>query len=165
MPEPKYSSSDVPEFSTYPAPDRELPEHGTEAQDPYAHDPYESYGHSQYGRYIRGQSTLDESARKIGWAIGRIIGTVEEIADRARERFSDAQEHIQEQISDAPDEARRKLDDASNNAQRTLRKLRYIAARLRHRAVKDYPVQTILAAGVAGVLVGAGLRAWRESRG
>lgn len=160
MPEPKYSSSDVPEFSTYPAPDRELPEHGTESE-----DPYESYGHSQYGRYIRGQSTLDESARKIGWAIGRIIGTVEEIADRARERFSDAQEHIQEQISDAPDEARRQLGDASNNAQRTLRKLRYNAVRLRHRAVKDYPVQTILAAGVAGVLVGAGLRAWRENRG
>jgi ElaB/YqjD/DUF883 family membrane-anchored ribosome-binding protein len=156
MPEPKYSSSDVPEFSTYPAPDRELPERGSEPhQDTYA----------RYGRYVRGQSTLDESARKIGWTIGRIMGTVEVIADRARERFSEAQEQFQEQLSDAPDEARRKLGDASNKAQRTLSDLRYNAARLRHRAVRDYPVQVILAAGAMGVLVGAGLRAWRENRG
>jgi ElaB/YqjD/DUF883 family membrane-anchored ribosome-binding protein len=160
MPDPKYSSSDVPEFSTYPAPDHELPEHGTESREEYAR-----YRRSQYDRYARGQTALDESARKIGWTIGRIIGSVEEIADRARERFSDAQENLKEQISDAPDEARRKLDDASNRAQRKLNELRYNAARLRHRAVRDYPVQVILAAGAMGVLLGAGLRAWRENRG
>jgi ElaB/YqjD/DUF883 family membrane-anchored ribosome-binding protein len=160
MPDPKYSSSDVPEFSTYPAPDRELPEHGSESRETYA-----QYRRSQYDRYARGQTSLDESARKIGWTIGRIIGTVEEIADRARERFSDAQEDLKEQLSDAPDEARRKLDDTSNKARQTLSELRYTAARLSRRAVRDYPLQVILAAGAMGVLVGAGLRAWRESRG
>jgi ElaB/YqjD/DUF883 family membrane-anchored ribosome-binding protein len=157
MADPKYSSSDVPDFSTYPGSQPELPEHGSPANYGYAR-------RAQYRRYDR-PSVLDESARKLGWALGRIIGTIEQIRDRAGERFQDARIEVQEQMTEVPEEARRSLENAKERAQKSLSNLRYNAVRMRHRAVQDYPLQVILAAGVLGILAGAGLRMWRESRG
>jgi ElaB/YqjD/DUF883 family membrane-anchored ribosome-binding protein len=161
MADPKYSSSDVPDFSTYPGSQPELPElpeHGSPANYGYAR-------RAQYRHYDRGPSALDESARKLGWALGRIIGTLEQIRDRAGERFQDARLEVQEQMTEVPEEARRSLENARVKAQKSLSNLRYNAVRMRHRAVRDYPIQVILAAGALGILAGAGLRMWRENRG
>jgi ElaB/YqjD/DUF883 family membrane-anchored ribosome-binding protein len=160
MADPKYSSSDVPDFSTYPGPGSrpELPENASPA----------NYGYkrrAQYQRYDRGPSALDVPARKLGWALGSIIGTFERIKDRAEEQFQDARHEVQEHLSEVPDEARRSLEDARVKAQKSLNNLRYNAVRMRHRAVQDYPLQVILAAGALGILAGAGLRVWRENRG
>lgn len=158
MADQKYSSSDVPDFSSYPASQPELPEHASPANYGYAR-------RAQYRRYDRGPTALDESARKLGWALGRIIGTVELIKDRVEERFKDARAEVREQMTEVPEEARRSLENARVKAQRSLNNLRYNAVRMRHRAVQDYPVQVILAAGALGILAGAGLRMWRENRG
>jgi ElaB/YqjD/DUF883 family membrane-anchored ribosome-binding protein len=157
MADPKDSSPDVLGTSaagTQP----ELPEHASPANYGYARQ-------AQYRRYDRGDSPLHESARRLGRALGRIIGTIEEIRDRAAERFKDARHDVQEQMTDVPEEARRSLENARVKAQRTINNLRYDAIRLRHRAVQEYPLQVILAAGALGILAGAGLRMWRENRG
>src|SRR5258708_38345940 len=105
MADQKYSSSDVPDFSSYPGSQPELPEHASPANYGYAR-------RAQYRRYDRGPTALDESARKLGWALGRIIGTVELIKDRVEERFKDARVEVHEQMTEVPEEARRSLENA-----------------------------------------------------
>jgi len=149
--QPKYSSSDIPNFSNYPD-QPELPEHASE---------------SHYRAYAFGdrRNALTEPARKIGWVLGTIVGTLEQIRYRAQERVNEAQSAIREKTSGTGESIRESMDDAKLTARQKLNEARYKAADLRRRAVQDYPLQVILGAGVAGILVGAGLRAWKENRG
>jgi ElaB/YqjD/DUF883 family membrane-anchored ribosome-binding protein len=156
MAEPKYSSSDIPDFSTYPGGKPELPEHGTESH----------YRYARYGSdYDPRATALDHAARRIGWTLGRIVGTLEQFRADARERIHEAQEHLQEQADEATSEAKQTLSTAKKTARHKVEEARRTAAVLRRRAIQDYPIQVILAAGAFGVLAGAGIRTWRENRG
>jgi ElaB/YqjD/DUF883 family membrane-anchored ribosome-binding protein len=147
----RYSSSDIPNFSTYPD-TPELPERASE---------------SNYRAYAYGErhSVLTEPARKIGWMLGTMIARLEEIKHQAQQRIDDAQSMIREKSAETGESVGESLDDAKKTARQKLNEARYKAAALRRRAVQDYPLQVILGAGVAGILFGVGLRAWKENRG
>ena|SRR5437879_3550006 len=142
MPEPQsqgqYGSSDIPNLS----------ESG-----------YRAYA------YGEGQSPLTEPARKIGWMLGTIIARLEEIKHQAQQRIDEAKTIVREKSSETGGTIGESLDDAKQTTRQKLNEARFKAAQLRRRAVQDYPLQVILGAGVAGILVGVGLRAWKENRG
>jgi ElaB/YqjD/DUF883 family membrane-anchored ribosome-binding protein len=145
---PKYSSSDVPDFATYPA------------------SPAEAAREIATGaRYSHEDTDLEERARKIGWALGKLVNRLDEVKAQAREKINYIPEDAKESIESAKEGAREKFSNAKQQAQQKFGEARYRASRLRRRAVNDYPLQLILAAGIGGILAGAGLRAWRESRG
>ena len=135
--ESRYSSSDTPEFSTYPDSPPQMPREM-----------------AMGAKYSRTDSDLEERARKIGWALGQLVNRLDDVRTRAQERLNYEQEDAQDRIDIAKQKAQEKFNDA-----------RQRAAHLRRRAINDYPVQVILAAGVIGFLAGAGIRVWRENRG
>ncbi|MCU1286366.1 MAG: hypothetical protein JWO13_2716 [Acidobacteriales bacterium] len=153
MPDPqgRYSSADIPNSSNYPD-TPELPEHASESH-------YRAYAYGDR------RTALTEPARKIGWVVGTIVGTLEQIRYRAKDGINEAQSVIRQKTSETGDSVSESLDDAKLTAQHKLNQARYKAADLQRRAVQDYPLQVILGAGVAGIVVGAGLRAWKENRG
>jgi len=161
----KYHSSDVPEYSSYPAePDRPVVvvEEFAVVSDvdamPESENPYE------------------EQARKIGSALGRLVNRVNEMVAPIRAQVHDKVEQVERQIGDdveiARQTAEQTFDDArrkvANVTRRGIFEARAPAAQVRRKTVEtvnDYPVQTLAVAGVAGIIAGVGLRVWRENRG
>jgi hypothetical protein len=136
--EKRYSSSDIPDFSTYPSTPPQIPREMAIG-----------------AKYSRTDSELEERARKIGWALGQLVNKLDDVRKQAQDRINyKQQEDAQDRIDIARQKAQQKFSDARTKA-----------AELRRRAINDYPVQVILAAGVVGFLAGAGLRLWRENRG
>jgi ElaB/YqjD/DUF883 family membrane-anchored ribosome-binding protein len=162
----KYHSSDVPEYSSYPAePDRPVAEvveftvvSEFDALPPAPPSPYE------------------EHARNIGHALGRLANRLDELFSPIRAQVEDKLGNIQERVADDVEiartaaqatyaDTRRKVTDV---ARRGVYEARARAAEMRRKAsqtVEDYPVHTLAAVGVAGIAVGVGLRVWRENRG
>ena len=168
----RHQSSDVPNFDTYPATagstpatpgatERLLPETASEAH---------------FG------SILEERAYRLGEVAGRAMVQIRElrrrIGARAREMNSDASQ----KLSDVTETAQSKLEDLKGQAQSRAEDWKQVArerigfarrqvrhnvsrARVRMGELKqDRPVEVALAAGAAGVVVGAALRIWRASR-
>jgi Sec-independent protein translocase protein TatA len=142
MTEPqRYSSSDVPEYASYPA------------------SPEEAIGRARVTELPSGEgdSNIESAARNIGSALGRAVNRVRETRDEVRNRVDEATYRLRSQAQEASrnysELAQEKIDTARSSAQSFAR-----------RATTDYPVHVILAAAVAGVLIGAGLRIWRENR-
>jgi ElaB/YqjD/DUF883 family membrane-anchored ribosome-binding protein len=141
---PIRTSSDIPDFSTYPSSpsdqsptaDHLLPERGSAAR-------------------------LDE----IGTQVGNTLGVGYNALMDARERVMDRIDSVRSSMDAvfctvrdrATNLAQDKFDVVRGQSQEQLRRARQYA--------DANPLAVIAAAGVAGVLLGAGARAWRNNRG
>jgi ElaB/YqjD/DUF883 family membrane-anchored ribosome-binding protein len=168
MAESMHNSSDIPNFDTYPStpPDRLLDSKSAE------------------------RSSLEERAAELGAAAGRVAVILRqtkenvenlaqhEIYDRvinlaenakirsenmrrvAANRVQELAQTAQDKAAELGTQAREKSVELGRQA-----KTNYFRARLRaHEVVREYPVQTALAAGAAGLLVGIALRIGRARR-
>jgi vacuolar-type H+-ATPase subunit H len=144
MTEPQrvYSSSDVPEYASYPA------------------SPEEAIGRARVIELPPGEGdtiNMESTARNIGSALGRAVNRVREARDDVRERVDEATYRLRSQAKEA-------TRNYSEIAQEKVETARSSARDLARRATRDYPVHVILGAAIAGVLIGAGLRMMRENR-
>jgi ElaB/YqjD/DUF883 family membrane-anchored ribosome-binding protein len=168
MAESTHNSSDIPNFDTYPStpPDRMLDTKSV------------------------GRSSLEERAAELGAAAGRIAlilrqtkENVENLAQheiydrvttlaettkartenmrrRATERMQDMAHAAQDKAAELSNQAREKTAELGRQARNN-----YYQARLKaKRTVREYPVETALAAGAVGLLVGVALRIGRARR-
>ncbi len=206
MAEPLYKSSDVPEFSTYPAsPADQAPER---AEDLYAPLLVEGSAESERLEHDALNQQLNARARQVGAILGQAvvmmrnvhdspqlqlvkdragehIATVANSAadlkaqaaeqidslsaqatdqyDRLRQRASESLEEARARANQVIEDAQAKIgpaiDRAWEQSQLAVDQARSTARRVR----RDYPVQLILAAGAAGFIVGAVLRARRRN--
>jgi ElaB/YqjD/DUF883 family membrane-anchored ribosome-binding protein len=167
MAESMHNSSDIPNFDTYPStpPDRLLDTKGV------------------------GRSSLEERAAELGAAAGRIAlilrqtkenvelaqhgiyDRVTNLAENAKVRTEELRQtaaaRVQEIARAAQDKAAKVSNQAREKAAELGRQARtnYYRTRLRaNQTVREYPVQTALAAGAAGLLVGIALRIGRARR-
>ncbi len=149
MPEPhrRYSSSDVPEFASYPA----------SAED--------AIGRARLRELPIAGLDLDSAARRIGEALGRAAS----VARDTRDRVLDAKDEALDLVDAASYRLRSQVSEAAENyaqlAQEKIGEARYRTQHFAKTATRDYPVHLILGAAATGLLLGAGLRAWRENRG
>ena len=144
MPEPQrlYHSADVPDFSSYPA------------------SPEEAIGRARLLEVPNRRRRLDleAGARRIGETLGRAIARVRGTKEQVLDRVADATYEVRTQVGEA-------AENYSNLAQTKIEEVRDQTRHLVTTARRDYPVQLILGAAAAGLLLGAGLRVWRENRG
>jgi len=168
MAESMHNSSDIPNFDTYPStpPDRMLDTKSV------------------------GRSSLEERAAELGAAAGRIAlilrQTKENVENLAQHGIYDRVTNLAENAMAKTAELRRtataraqelahaaqdKAAEIGNQAREKTVELgrqaknNYFRARLKaNQTVREYPVQTALAAGAAGLLVGIALRIGRARR-
>ena len=157
----KYSSSDVPEYSSYPAePDRTTTEiveiavisefdalPGADTSNPY-----------------------EEPARRIGTALGRLVNSLRDMARPVEAKVKAQYARVEDEVTLAKEAAGQAYEDSkhkiSHIARQSIYEARARAYDLRRKAVRtvdEYPVHTLAAAGIAGIAIGIGLRAWKES--
>jgi ElaB/YqjD/DUF883 family membrane-anchored ribosome-binding protein len=168
MAESTHNSSDIPNFDTYPStpPERLLDTKSV------------------------GRTSLEERAAELGAAAGRIAlilrQTKENVENLAQHEIYDRVTNLAENAMVKTEELRRTAtaraqeiahaaqDKAAELSIRAMDKsvelgrqarTNYYRARLRaNQTVREYPVQTALAAGAAGLLVGIALRIGRARR-
>lgn len=183
MAESVHKSSDIPNFDTYPAtPSDELIEHkGVEST---------SIDRSSIGPSGIQSSSLQERAAELGAAAGRIAlimrqtkENVENLAQhgisdrvsrlaetarirtenmrrRAGARVQELAHAVQDKAAELGYQAREKTTELGRQARSN-----YYRARLKaNQTVREHPVETALAAGAAGFLLGVALRIRRASR-
>jgi len=156
----KYRSSDVPEFSSYPA----EPEVVT-INEFMAISEFDALPESQPNAY-------EEQARKIGTALGRLVNRINEITESSRSQIREHMSRVEDEVGLATDAASSTFEDATRKVRdmtkQSIYQARARASQLQRRAadtVEEYPVHTLAAVGVAGIIAGVGLRLWRENRG
>ena len=168
MAESTHNSSDIPNFDTYPStpPERLLDTKSV------------------------GRTSLEERAAELGAAAGRIAlilrqtkenvenlaqheiydrvtNLTENVKARTERLRRDASTRVQELTQAAQDKASELSIQAKEKTAELGRQARinYFRARLKAKqTVRDYPVETALAAGAVGVLVGVALRIGRARR-
>lgn len=154
MPQRLYSSSDQPDFETYPAaPDEAARLEGVHARSMAPIVP-ESAGAAGFetrrlDRFTSDADITDRVAEKVS-ALKRRGA---DMAERATEYASDLKE-------DAMAAGSRWAEVARENTQRAIKRSRELS----RTAVNDYPLHVIAVAAIAGILIGISLRAWREHR-
>ena len=189
MAERLYRSSDVPKYDTYPAeppaPEKALPKDTID--EPERQLPQDT-------------SALDERARQVGAAMGKVVvmlrRTQSRLQDLASETGDNAGTRINEltetakakaqgtaaRVTELASAAKSKTQEIGQAAISRADELRQAAVekasdlgtqaregydRARQRATRianEYPVQVVLGAGLAGLLLGVGLRIWRANR-
>jgi ElaB/YqjD/DUF883 family membrane-anchored ribosome-binding protein len=168
MAESAHNSSDIPNFDTYPStpPERLLDTRSAQ------------------------RSSLEERAAELGAAAGRIAlilrQTKENVENLAQHEIYDRVTHLTESVKARTEQMRRdastrvqelthaaqdKASEIGNQAREKTAELgrqariNYFRARLKAKqTVRDYPVETALAVGAVGVLVGVALRIGRARR-
>jgi hypothetical protein len=160
MTETLYKSSDVPDFDTYPSnqPERFL---ASEAH---------------------GGEVLIRRAQQIGAALGSAVSQLrkarrrlQELSDqtaqtavtRMSEMAGTAKAKAQEFGHEATMRASGLADAVVEKAKQVGEKTKYGYFRARRRAnqiSRDYPVHTLVAIGIIGIVVGTGIRIWRANR-
>jgi hypothetical protein len=154
MPQRLYSSSDQPDFETYPA----APDEAARLE----------------GVHARSNAPIvPESASAAGFETPRLdrfttdVGIKDRVAEKASElkqRGAEVAERATAYASDLKEEAMaagsRWAEIARENTQRAIKRSRELS----RTAANDYPLHVIAAAAVVGILIGIGLRAWREHR-
>ena len=155
MTETLYKSSDVPDFDTYP---------------------------SQRSDRLLESPALVERAQQIGSALGKTAKDLRNARNRLQELAGKAAQTAVACVNDLADTVKTsaqnvgqatsarasELGDAvagkvGQLGQKT--KLQYFRARLRANQIsRDYPIHTLVAAGVVGVFIGIGIRIWRANR-
>jgi len=168
MAESMHNSSDIPNFDTYPStpPDRLLDTKSAE------------------------RSSLEERAAELGAAAGRIALILRQtkenvenlaqheiydrminLAENAKVRTENMRRRATDRVHDMAQAAQNKAEELSIQAREKSAELgrqariNYFRARLKAKqTMRDYPVETALAAGSVGVLVGVALRIGRARR-
>jgi ElaB/YqjD/DUF883 family membrane-anchored ribosome-binding protein len=183
MAERVHKSSDIPNFDTYPAtPSDELADYkGAERS---------SIGRSSIYRSGIQSSSLEQRAAELGAAAGRIAlimrktkenvenlahhriyDRVRRLAENARNRTESVRRRAGAQVQKLAHVAQDKAAELGHQAREKTAELgqqarsNYYRARLKaNQTVREYPVETALAAGAAGFLLGVALRIRRASR-
>lgn len=168
MVESAHNSSDIPNFDTYPStpPERLLDTRSAQ------------------------RSSLEERAAELGAAAGRIAlilrQTKENVENLAQHEIYDRVTHLTENVKARTEQMRRdanarvhelahaaqdKASEIGNQAREKTAelgrqaKMNYYRARLKAKqTVREHPVETALAVGAVGVLVGVALRIGRARR-
>jgi len=168
MAESMHNSSDVPNFDTYPStpPDRLLDSKSAE------------------------RPSLEERAAELGAAAGRIAlimrqtkegmenlaqhaiyDRVTNLAENAKMRTEQMRRMATDRVQEIAHAAQDKAAELGNQARERTAELgrqaraNYFRARLKaNQTVREYPVQTALAVGAVGLLVGVALRIGRAKR-
>jgi ElaB/YqjD/DUF883 family membrane-anchored ribosome-binding protein len=135
---PIRTSSDIPDFSTYPS---SPSDQSLSVSEPSAR--------------------LNEVASQVGSRLGEGMAAVHDLRDRALDRIDSVRSSLDALFCATRDRAtemaQEKFDLVREQSQAQLRRAKqYAEAR---------PLAVIAAAGVAGLLLGIGARAWRENRG
>jgi len=178
MAESMHKSSDIPNFDTYPAtPSDEVID-------------YKSVGRSSTERSSIERSSLEQRAAELGAAAGRIARIMREtrdsveslarhsiydrvtaLAENARIRTESLRRRAGVRVQEITQTAQDKAAALGNQAREKTTELgrqarnNYYRARLKAKqTVREYPVETALAAGAVGLLVGVALRIRRASR-
>jgi len=189
MAEPLHRSSDVPDFDVYPTnppePERLLPPHTRGALEHRA-----SQVGTAMGKVVvmlrRTQGRINETSGTGSSRITDLADTAktkaQDIAELAKTKAQEFTESAKNKTQELTDLAKGKTQEWSEMAASRAEELRQAAAektadlssqartgyyrtRLRANAVtRDYPLQVILAAGAAGLVLGIGLRIWRANR-
>ncbi len=122
-----------------------------------------------------GPYVVDDEApsatERVGNAVGEAIGNLKSkvrsgmqvVSDRSRdagETIGDITDSAQERARELSQQARIRADEFRRTARRQLRNARVAA----NRAANEHPIETILAIGGVGLVVGFLLRIWRSSR-
>jgi hypothetical protein len=153
MPQRLYSSSDQPDFQTYPAPPDEtarLEGLRERSRAPMVPQSASATGSERrIDRFISDAGIKDRVSEKVT----ELKQTGAEIAERASGYATDLKE-------DALAAGSRWAEITRDNAQRAIKRSRELS----RTAMNDYPLHVIAGAAVAGILIGIGLRAWRENR-
>ncbi|MEO5937326.1 MAG: hypothetical protein ABIP81_08935 [Terriglobales bacterium] len=147
---PIRTSSDVPDFSTYPSSpsDQSLSAHGATPMPVFD------------ARYDAA-NPLQQVAKEVGSRLGEGMNVVQRVRDRVLDRIESLRASFDQlycSVRDrSTDVAQEKFDHLREGSrEQLLRAKHYAEAR---------PLAVIAAAGLAGVLLGAGVRAWRGNRG
>jgi ElaB/YqjD/DUF883 family membrane-anchored ribosome-binding protein len=183
MAESVHKSSDIPNFDTYPAtPSDEMADYkGAERA---------ATGRSSIERPAIESSSLKQRAAELGAAAGRmalimretkenvenlaqhgIYDRVRGLAENARirteslrrrtgARVQELTRAVQDKAADLRHQARAKTTELGRQARTNYYRVRLKA----NQTVREYPVETALAAGAAGFLLGVALRIRRASR-
>jgi ElaB/YqjD/DUF883 family membrane-anchored ribosome-binding protein len=178
MAERVHKSSDIPNFDTYPAtPSDELAD-------------YKGVERSSIARSSIERSSLKQRAAELGAAAGKIAlimretkENVENLAQygiydrmnrlaenarirteslrrRAGARMQEVTHAVQDKAAELAQQAREKTTELGRQARSNYYRVRLKA----NQTVREHPVETALAAGAAGFLVGVALRIRRASR-
>jgi|ERR1043166_2962061 ElaB/YqjD/DUF883 family membrane-anchored ribosome-binding protein len=178
MAESVHKSSNIPNFDTYPAtPSDEIAD-------------YKGVERSSIDRVAIQSSSLEQRAAELGAAAGRIAvimretkENVENLAQhgiydrvtrlaenarirteglrrRAGVRVQELTHTVQDKAADLRYQAREKTAKLGRQAKSNYKRVRLKA----NQTVREYPVETALAAGAAGFLLGVALRIRRASR-
>jgi ElaB/YqjD/DUF883 family membrane-anchored ribosome-binding protein len=145
MPQRLYSSSDAPDYSTFPENPRDVTRsEGVNAQ-----------SNAPVVVEVEMEATYAEPQSTSG-----ISDKVNEMKERGKELVERAGEYASDLKEDMAAAGSRWVEMAQENA----RQLRHRTQEFSRTAVRDYPIHVILAAGLVGLLVGISLRVWRENR-
>ena len=135
-------------------PQRELPEHATPS----------SLGRLPVG-IERVSPRLNQTAESMGSALGAAVSRLRQVPNRlqdAKRRFTVIRGRKQQDARAAADEAIERIREAGvevkDKARLTVRDARFRANQYAH----HYPLQAIAAAAAFGLLMGVGLRLWRD---
>jgi hypothetical protein len=163
MSEARYSSSDFPNFDTYPS---TAPLPNVELK----------------GAGIPRQSDLEIRAARIGAALGQFVLLLRNQKEAAAHKLSIVTEDATAVLNQKADTVKARAEEAgqvvSNKAQDLWTEAERRAVLVRERAVlnlkraqlraheieRDYPERVAIGAGALGLAVGIGLRIWRASR-
>jgi ElaB/YqjD/DUF883 family membrane-anchored ribosome-binding protein len=178
MAERVHKSSDIPNFDTYPAtPSDELAD-------------YKGVERSSITRSSIERSSLKQRAAELGAAAGKIAFIMREtkenvenlaqygiydrmnrLAENARIRTESLRRRVGAQVQKLTHAAQDKAAELAQHAREKTTELgrqarsNYYRVRLKaNQTVREHPVETALAAGAAGFLVGVALRIRRASR-
>src|SRR6478752_6635795 len=149
MAESVHKSSDIPNFDTYPAtPSDEMAD-------------YKGVERAATGRSSLESSSLTQRAAELGAAAGRnaLIRT-ESLRRRTGARVQELTHTVQDKAAELRDQAREKATELGRQARSSYYRVRIKA----NQTVREYPVETALAAGAVGFLLGVALRIRRASR-
>lgn len=159
MSEARYSSSDVPNFDTYPSASSQSVE-------------FDSVPRSE----------LEIRAARVGAALGRLVlllrrkqevaqqklnvmaedatATLNQTADTAKARASEAGEVAGKKAQEIWNEVGRQTDQFRDRATLNLKRAQVRAKEIQ----RDNPERVAMGAGAVGVALGIGLRIWRANR-
>jgi ElaB/YqjD/DUF883 family membrane-anchored ribosome-binding protein len=146
MPQRLYSSSDVPDYGTYP----------------------ESPGEVTSSEGIRARSNAplveDSGSRADGGKVAQLRDKAADVLDQAASRARDLKDEAIDRAAEMKDQAMatggRWMESARDRASDLGRDIRGYS----RVAVRDYPIHVIVGAAAIGLLLGIGLRVWRENR-
>jgi len=159
MSEARYSSSDIPNFDTYPSESSRKVEFSSEPR-----------------------SELEIRAARVGAALGRLVLVLRRKQEIAQQKLSVMAEDATAALNQTADTAKARASEASevagNKAQEILNSVGRQADQFRERATlnlkrarvraqeiqRDQPESVALGAGAVGLALGIGLRIWRANR-